>query len=157
MQLIHYDLYWQIARIRCRQYNTAIDRDGHPHWVHCYAVAAGVEDLVDQSVGFLHDIIEDTTYPVEHLRSEFPGEIAEAVLALTRLPGESANAYFRKVMQNERAKRVKVSDIRHNFSPGRRDDRTLRSLSMYERWHARLCQEIGVPVVSLLELAPVTQ
>lgn len=75
---------------------------------------------VHQIVGMLHDILEDTLCPVDILKIHFSTEIVNAVLALTRRPGESRIDYYARVKANPIALVVKVEgDIPSNLNPAR--------------------------------------
>lgn len=123
------------------------DRAGSDYSEHPIEVARRVQEFTQDPaaycVALLHDTIEDTNMPPEQLES-FPERVMYAVLALSRWPDESANAYCRRVLDNPLASIVKIYDIEHNFSPGRMDPKILEKASMYAEWHRKLCNALRI-------------
>lgn len=68
------------------------------------------------AVAYLHDILEDTTYTEEQLRATFPEEIADAVVAITKVEGEVYAEYIAKVKANALAHKVKIHDTLCNLT-----------------------------------------
>lgn len=142
---------WRIhaerARDLCLKWHTGTDRNGRPAYEHPLEVARRVLEETGSWAAYcsacLHDTLEDTDMPISEL-TPFPPEVGVAVIALTRWPDESANSYFRRVLEVVLACLVKIHDIEHNFSPGRADTKILEKRSMYEGWHEQLCSRVRV-------------
>src|ERR1041384_6518408 len=66
-------------------------RSGEPYMVHPLEVADVLADLrldgVAISAGLLHDIVEDTTTPIERIRELFGEQVAHVVEGVTKLSG----------------------------------------------------------------------
>lgn len=109
-----------------------VDKCGQPYILHPIAVAevfdrpnlpvylfdigpARVEDAV--VVGLLHDVWEDTRYVLPRL----PSYLAEPLAALTRVEGETYDAYIIRLCADPVAMLVKLADLWHNLSPQRQD------------------------------------
>src|SRR4051812_24987979 len=100
------DIDWQVlggrAAMLCRYWHTGSDRNGRPSYEHPLEVARRVFDETGSweayCIACLHDTLEDTAMPAAELEA-FPVEVEAAVLALTRGPEESANVYFRRVLE----------------------------------------------------------
>ncbi|GAB3238329.1 hypothetical protein GCM10027447_37830 [Glycomyces halotolerans] len=103
-------------------------KSGEPYITHPIAVATILADLgVDTATvaaGLLHDTVEDTSYSLEALRSDFGGEIAVMVDGVTKLDkihlGSAAEAEtFRKLVltagQDIRVMVIKLADRLHNM------------------------------------------
>lgn len=72
------------------------------------------EDVM--SVALLHDILEDTSVTVDNLREKgFNETVIEAVVAITKVKGESYQDYLERVRANKIARFVKIRDIKHNL------------------------------------------
>jgi (p)ppGpp synthase/HD superfamily hydrolase len=74
----------------------------HPYAYHLDAVAAllapyGAEAQV---IGYLHDVVEDTSVPTNEIRSQFGDLAASCVALVTDVPG--ANREERKVLTNSK-------------------------------------------------------
>ncbi len=95
------------------------DKAGAPYLEHCRRVAAKLDDDESRTVALLHDILEDTTVTEAELREMFDAAIVDAVVAITRIEGESPQAYYARVRENPLARRVKLADIHDNLEPAR--------------------------------------
>lgn len=104
-----------------KEFDGVKDKGGKPYIGHLIRVANGVplgnNDIVEKltAVGLLHDLIEDTKWTEKDLRKEFPDDVVDAVVALTKVDGENYDQYVQRVMANELAIRVKISDLKDNM------------------------------------------
>ena len=68
--------------------------------------AAQIEQDVDSNLimqcSLLHDTIEDTPVTAEILKDRFGKQVAEGVVALTRIEGESSEAYLKRIIGKEK-------------------------------------------------------
>lgn len=94
------------------------DKQGKPYIDHPVSVAAALRPYGThvQIVALLHDVCEDTPVTFAQVAGAFGLEVAEAVLTLTRQPGETYTAYIDRVSHHRVARVVKMADIRHNLS-----------------------------------------
>jgi (p)ppGpp synthase/HD superfamily hydrolase len=71
--------------------------------------------------GYLHDVLEDTTWTAADLeRLGLPPRVLETVQAVTNMPGEAYQDKIMKVALSGRdATLVKISDNAHNSRPDR--------------------------------------
>ena len=100
--------------------STANSKTGDAYINHPAHVAAQVEGDEAKAVGWLHDVVEDTSYTLEDLRAAgLSDEVVEAVDAMTRRSGETYFNYVRRATANPLARRVKEADLRHNLDLGR--------------------------------------
>lgn len=105
--------------------NTAIDGhagqcrvNGEPYVYHPIRVAISVSHLgIPYIIAALgHDLIEDTAMTADDLRRKsFPEEAVQAILALTKLDGESYKNFILRASKNHIAKAVKDADIVDNL------------------------------------------
>lgn len=117
----------QVARARdfaTRAHDGQFDKAGKPYILHPMRVAADVaaeygDDHPAVIVAFLHDVVEDTPTTIEDIDRFFGDEIAQAVEALSKRPGECLADYYERVRANPVALIVKTADIRDNSSPAR--------------------------------------
>lgn len=88
------------------------------------AVAHGQDPVVCESVGYLHDAVEDTTLSFEVLMGRLmEGDvdpmtaklIVDGVDAMTKRSGEQLEDYYARVKRNPVARIVKISDMTDNF------------------------------------------
>ena len=103
---------------------------GEPFIEHCHEVALILAefhmDTTTLAAGLLHDVVEDTKYTLEDIRTEFNDEIAELVDGVTKISAVQFNSfeeqqaeYFRKMLlsmaKDIRVILIKLSDRVHNM------------------------------------------
>lgn len=99
-----------------------VDKLGVPYIEHVRMVARKVAHLgpIYEVVGLLHDGLEDcedtAIISPDILTERFGADVAEAVDAMTKRPGETYEAYLERVASNPVAVAVKQADIAHNSS-----------------------------------------
>lgn len=72
------------------------------------------EDYI-YAVGWLHDVLEDSTLTDRDLLKElFPLEVIAAVKAITKNEDEPYDDYLKRVKANDLARIVKIADLTHN-------------------------------------------
>jgi hypothetical protein len=93
-------------------------------------------DLRFQIVAALHDEIEDGRMSAAEVLHLFPPEIAQAVIAITRLPSETYfDGYLPRVKANPIAAPVKRHDLRANLDRSVND---ASRASLRQRWQKAL-------------------
>ena len=122
-------------------------QSGEPYIEHCLQVAFFLAELHMDSAtiasGMIHDVVEDTEYTLEDIRSAFGDEIADLVDGVTKLGAMHFNSreeqqveYFRKMLlsmaKDVRVILIKLADRLHNM-------RTLEHLPPEKR--LRIAQE----------------
>ena len=91
------------------------------YFAHVCAVEDKVQELFGEClklriVALQHDNLEDSDkYTIEDMVEYFDTEIADAILAITKVEGESRNKYIERVKQNELALKVKICDTLCNL------------------------------------------
>ncbi len=97
----------------------------------------GSSEIVEKltAVGLLHDLIEDTKWTEEDLRKEFPDDVVDAVVALTKVDGENYEQYIQRVMANELAIRVKISDLKDNMDVTRLPELGEYEIKRLKKYH----------------------
>ncbi len=67
-------------------------------------------------VALQHDNLEDSDkYTVQDMVDSFGTEVADAIVAITKVKGESRNNYIKRVKQNDIALKVKICDTLCNL------------------------------------------
>lgn len=95
-----------------------VDKAGQPYIEHPIRVMCKLHDEPAKIVAILHDVLEDCpTWSASRLAGEgFDEEVIDAVVALTRVRGETYDAFIDRVALNPLAARVKVADLRDNMN-----------------------------------------
>jgi (p)ppGpp synthase/HD superfamily hydrolase len=140
----------ETARELAKKLHTEIDRDGKPHFAHVERVALlvakshgyekGTVTLNGRAHGktfavncivaaYLHDALEDTELTYFDVLKGYGQDIADAVLALTRMDGESFEAFTMRCDENPIAKPVRLYDMLDNMA--RIDDKMRKQEHLY--------------------------
>lgn len=107
-------------------------KSGEPYVTHCIEVARILKslnlDVATIAAGFLHDVLEDTSYPVETLREMMGEEITALVQGMTKLKivedmtnrpyedeAESLRKMFLAMAEDLRIVMIKLADRLHNM------------------------------------------
>lgn len=99
-----------------------LDKAGNLYFDHCKRVALKGIKWQEVVLGYLHDVIEDTTEPeyynYEMLRDtfHFPEDIIKSLKLITRDKKEPYFDYIRKVKQDPLARAVKLYDIEDHLT-----------------------------------------
>ena len=110
------------------------DKAGRDYILHPMAVADQMDTDEEKTVALLHDILEDTSVTEATLKNLFGPEIADAVISMTRRPGEPYDDYIRRLGKNPLARRVKLADLRHNMDLSRLPVVTDQDLQRAEKY-----------------------
>jgi (p)ppGpp synthase/HD superfamily hydrolase len=92
-----------------------IDKSNMPYVFHPFHLAEQMTDENTTIVALLHDVIEDTNYTLEDLRSfGFSEDVLSAISLMTHEENVPYMEYVAKIKKNPIAKVVKLADLRHN-------------------------------------------
>jgi (p)ppGpp synthase/HD superfamily hydrolase len=106
--------------IATRAHAGQVDKAGADYISHPARVAARLHTPLEQMVGWLHDVAEDTNVGLDDLTATgLPAEAVAAVDALTRRAGENSDAYYGRVAADPLAVAVKHADLADNTDPAR--------------------------------------
>lgn len=99
-----------------------VDKTGMPYVFHPFHLAEQMTDEIATVCALLHDVVEDTAYTLEDLRTmEFPEEVIEVLALLTHDETVPYMEYVRDITKNPIAKQVKLADLKHNSDTTRLD------------------------------------
>lgn len=91
------------------------DLAGMPYITHPLAVASKVKTEDEFITALLHDVLEDSTYTVDDLRSAgMPEHIITALELLTHDKSVPYMDYIKSIKGNDLARTVKIADLEHN-------------------------------------------
>ena len=116
-----------IIRITIEAHDGLKDLNGNPAIPHPLAVGLAGENELEQKVGFLHDVVEDSALTIEELRKRGVEEdVLEAVDLLTHREGMTYQDYVRNIVLsgNLTAMKVKLNDLHQNQQRARDTFRT---------------------------------
>jgi (p)ppGpp synthase/HD superfamily hydrolase len=100
-----------------RAHEGQTDKGGRPYITHPIRVMQRVEGTHERMAAVLHDVIEDTPVDADDLRAAgCPERVVEAVVALSKLPGEPLESSIARAAADPIAAVVKRADIADNSS-----------------------------------------
>ena len=116
-----------------------LDKGGEPYINHPMFVASQFADESSYIVGMLHDVLEDSNYTTEQLKSDgFSQEIISAIMLLTKKPGISYTEYIINIASNPIARSVKIADLKHNMDLERIKNIKVSDLKRVEKYKIAL-------------------
>lgn len=109
--------------------------NGRPYIEHPFRVMNAGQTLPEKIVGILHDVVEDTPWTLEKLKSEgFSREIIDGVDAMTRRDNEDYDEYLVRVAKNPIAVRVKLNDLTDNMDIRRWNEVPYHELARLQKY-----------------------
>jgi (p)ppGpp synthase/HD superfamily hydrolase len=121
-----------------------IDKAGMSYILHPLRVMMRQTSIKHMIVAVLHDVVEDSEYTIEDLRSKgLPEDILSAVAALTKDDDMSYEAYLAVVRQNPMALAVKLADLEDNINPLRLKNLNATNLERLHKYHRAYMYLIG--------------
>ncbi|MGW5738870.1 MULTISPECIES: HD domain-containing protein [Streptomyces] len=114
----------EVEAIARRAHAAQTDKAGRPYTEHLEAVADGVRSRGGSpeqiAAAWLHDAVEDDALSEEWLAAAPLTPYTKAVVrALTKHPGETSEAYARRILDTPGARLVKEADLAHNADAAR--------------------------------------
>ena len=124
--------------IAAEAHREQLDKNGAPYILHPVRVMMkmGTEEAMMAAV--LHDVVEDSGWTLEQLRSEgFSERVVTAVAHLTKRPSEEGDydASIRRVMEDPLARKVKIADLEDNMDPKRLRQINERDVERLKKYH----------------------
>jgi (p)ppGpp synthase/HD superfamily hydrolase len=112
------DMYEQALIIATLAHDGIKRWNGDAYITHPIRVSNTFEDEIHRTVAVLHDVVEDTDVTAADLRKEFPDEIVDAVIALTKRYFDENETYKEFILRSKKnpiARLVKIADINDNM------------------------------------------
>ena len=111
------------------------DKSGLPYVFHPFHLAEQVDTEEAVTAALLHDVVEDTDYTLEDLRSMgFPDTVTDALALLTHDPSVPYMEYVERLKSNPIARSVKLADLTHNSDLSRLPVVTEKGLERVEKY-----------------------
>jgi GTP diphosphokinase / guanosine-3',5'-bis(diphosphate) 3'-diphosphatase len=112
-----------------------VDKAGQPYILHPLRIMLSLSNVYDRMAAVLHDVVEDTAVTVNDLIDEgFPIEVTQAVIALTKLPGETRLDAAHRAALDPVARRVKLADNADNMDLSRIPQPTEKDFARIEEY-----------------------
>ena len=121
--MIYTPLTKKALRLCFDAHREQVDKTGLPYVFHPFHLAEQMKDEATTVCALLHDVVEDTDYTLDDLRSmRYPDEVLDALALLTHDPAEPYMDYVKEIAKNPIARKVKMADLRHNSDLSRMDE-----------------------------------
>ncbi|MNL42771.1 Bifunctional (p)ppGpp synthase/hydrolase relA [compost metagenome] len=112
-----------------------VDKGGSPYILHPLKVMLRVNTLEERIVAVLHDVVEDCGISLDELRQEgFSEAVLEAIAAVTKVPGESYEAFVERAALNPVGRVVKLADLEENSDLSRIEQPSWDDLERIEKY-----------------------
>ena len=135
--MIYTDMTKKALKLCFEAHQDQTDKSGVPYVFHPFHLAEQMSDEDCTIAALLHDVVEDSEYRLDDLRSYgFSVVVLEALSLLTHEPGVPYFDYIENLKGNYIAKTVKLVDLRHNSDLSRLDhitDRDLQRVAKYKK------------------------
>ena len=122
------------------------DKGGAPYILHPLRVMLRVAPGAQQIVAVLHDVVEDSDGNVtfdDLVREGFSQEVIDGVRAVTKVEGESYEAFIARAALNPVGRAVKLADLAENSDLSRIDRPTEKDLERGEKYRKAIQQLIS--------------
>lgn len=112
-----------------------VDKGASPYILHPLKVMLRVTTLEERIVAVLHDVVEDCGISLDDLRKEgFSEVILTAIESVTKVPGESYEAFVERAAQNPIGRVVKLADLEENSDLSRIAQPSWEDLERIEKY-----------------------
>ena len=113
------------------------EKGGAPYILHPLRVMLRVARGAQQIVAVLHDVVEDSDGKItfdDLAREGFSQEVIDGVRAVTKIDGESYEAFIARAALDPVGKAVKLADLAENSDLSRIDRPTQKDLERVEKY-----------------------
>lgn len=122
-------------RLCFEAHKNQIDKSGMPYVFHPFHLAEQMNDEQTTIVALLHDVIEDTDYTFDDLKTNgFDDVIIDALKLMTHDESVPYMAYVTEIKTNPIARAVKLADLQHNSDLSRLDVIDERALERKDKY-----------------------
>ncbi len=115
-----------------------VDKAGRPYHLHPEHVAEQVTNPDEKIVALLHDVLEDTSFPVSVLEAVFNQDVLKALRLLCHDKSEPYMDYVERLSKNKIARAVKMADLKHNMDLSRLPAPTEKDYQRLEKYKKAL-------------------
>ena len=124
-----------------------VDKAGRNYIEHPKRVAKKLKSPTAKIVGYLHDVVEDTSYTLDDIEKIFGKEIRDKVSLMTHRKEDSYDEYVKKIMTDPICCEVKLSDLVDNMNLFRLDsdkidDHMIEKYKLYCKYYIMLIEHL---------------
>lgn len=123
-------------RIAVNAHTNQFDKGGNPYILHPLHVMSQMDTEDEKIIAVLHDVIEDTDITAQDLLDwGFSEDIVMDIVLLSRDKNQDYEQYIYAIKKSQRAKKVKLADMRHNSDLSRMHVVEEKHLKMIKKYH----------------------
>lgn len=112
------------------------DKAGESYILHPLRLMMQMDTDVERITAVLHDVVEDSDWTLEGLRTAgFAEEVVTAVAHLSRQPDESYEDFIHRLQPHPLAVKVKLADLADNMDIRRLQTITAKDHERLEKYH----------------------
>jgi (p)ppGpp synthase/HD superfamily hydrolase len=120
------------------------DKNGKPYILHPISVMGKVHTETEKIVAVLHDVVEDTDWTFDKLKTEgFPQEIIDALDGVTKRDGEEYENFVDRSAKNPISRRIKLADLEDNMDARRMREMTDKDMARLRKYRKAWAQLTG--------------
>lgn len=128
-------LFERAVLIAVKAHQGQVDPTGRAFILHPLRVTARCKTEEERIVAILHDVLERTKVtPAYLLKQGFPQYIVDAILSITRRPGEQCDDFLRRILDNPIGAQVKKHEMEDDLEMLRLEQLTPRLLDIYNHY-----------------------
>ena len=121
--------------IAARAHAGQVDKGGAPYILHPLRVMLRVAPGPQQIVAVLHDVVEDSEVSFEDLaRAGFSAQVIRGLRAVTKVEGESYEAFVARAALDPVGRAVKLADLAENSDLSRIAQPSQKDLERVEKY-----------------------
>lgn len=137
--MIYTDMTKKALSLSFAAHKDQLDKSGMPYVYHPFHLAEQMQDEDTTIVALLHDVVEDTAYTIDDLRTMgFSEKVCDAIALMTHDPAIPYLDYVAQIKRNPIARAVKLADLRHNSDVTRLDMIDEKALRRVEKYKAAI-------------------
>lgn len=133
--MIYTALTKKAMKISFDAHKNQVDKSGIPYVFHPFHLAEQMTAEDTTIAALLHDTVEDTNLTFDYLREQgIPEHIIVALKLLTHDESVPYLDYIKLIKENDIAKAVKISDLKHNIDLTRLDEIGEKDMARVEKY-----------------------
>lgn len=121
--------------IAARAHEGQFDKCGEPYILHPLRVMLSKKTEIERICAVLHDVIEDSFMTLDDIHNEgFSEEVIEILDCLSKRIAEDYDDYISRILTNEIACSIKLSDLNDNMDASRIQCYTEKDVARIEKY-----------------------
>lgn len=137
--MIYTQMTKKALKICFEAHKDQVDKAGIPYVFHPFHLAEQMETEDAVIVALLHDVVEDTEYTLDDIKSMgFSVGVTDALALLTHDESVPYMDYVSEIKCNSIARTVKLADLKHNSDLTRLNEITEKALERVEKYKAAI-------------------